>query len=242
VDVYWSPPATLVTPNLWNLIGTASLASVPTGNVLTVSDAITWLSAALPPQGHYCFVAVAGNAQDPKPTPATFVNFAQYMTYVENNNNVAWRNFNVIPGPPSAGSPPGFYKEIFFIPGAFDSSHVFHLEAIGRLPEKSRAFLDMPTWLADGLKPHVVEVKYDIKRGTARMPLHPTGVQRLGAVVLHAKSRAKCVLLVEISEKKQRAHYDFAIRQLYKEKEVGRLTWRFGALEKQQANLQRQKK
>ncbi len=30
VDVFWSPPSTLVTPNLWNHIGTATLPSVPT--------------------------------------------------------------------------------------------------------------------------------------------------------------------------------------------------------------------
>jgi serine protease len=235
VDIYWSPPATLVTPNLWNLIGTASLASVPTGNVLTVSDAVVWLSGDLPAPGHYCFVGVAGNAQDPKPSATTFANFDQYVTYVENNNNIAWRNFNVIPGPPSTSSPPGFYKQIFMIPGAFDTSRTFDLEAIGRLPAKSRAFIEMPTWLADALKPHIVDVKYDTERGTVLIPLHPTGVQRLGTAILHAKSSAECVLLVEISDKERHAHYDFAIRQLYKEKEVGRLTWRFAALEKRGA-------
>jgi hypothetical protein len=232
VDIYWSPPSTLVTPNLWTLIGTASFASVPTGDVLTVSDAVIWPSGAIPAPGHYCFVGVAGNAQDPKPSMATFANFDQYVTYVENNNNIAWRNFDVVPGPPSAGPPPGFYKQIFIIPGAFDTGHVFDLEAIGRLPAKSRVFLDMPAWLADALKPHIVEVKYDAKRGTARMPLHPTGVQRLGTAILHAKSRAECMLLVEISDKERRAPYDFGIRQLYRKKEVGRLTWRFAALEK----------
>jgi hypothetical protein len=232
VDIYWSRPSTLVTPNLWTLIGTAPLTSVPTGNVLTVSDAVIWPSGAIPAKGHYCFVGVAGNAQDPKPSMATFSNFNQYVTYVENNNNIAWRNFDVVSGPPSAGSPPGFYKQVFVIPGAFDTGHVFDFEAIGRLPAKSRVFLDMPAWLADALKPHMVEVKYDAKRGTARMPLHPTGVQRLGTAILHAKSRAECMLLVEISDKERRAPYDFAIRQLYKKNEVGRLTWRFAALEK----------
>jgi hypothetical protein len=35
--VYWSPVATLVTPNLWTLIGTTGPVNVPTGNVLTVA-------------------------------------------------------------------------------------------------------------------------------------------------------------------------------------------------------------
>jgi serine protease len=231
VDVYWSPPSTLVTPNLWTLIGTATLASVPTGNVVTVSDGITWPSGAIPGQGHYCFVGVSGNAQDPKPSPATFSDFDQYLTYVENNNNIVWRNFDVVVGPP-AGSPPGFYKQKFIVPGAFDTSRAFELQAIGRLPAGSRAFLEMPAWLADSLRPHVVEVKYDTRHGTARMPLHPAGVLRLGTAILHARSRAACTLLVEIADKSRRAPYDFAVRQLYKQQEVGRITWRFAALKK----------
>jgi len=241
IDAYWSPPATLVTPNLWHPIGAATLASVPTGNVLEVANAVTWLSADIPAPGHYCFVAVAGNAQDPKPDPSTFSTFDQFVTYVENNNNVAWRNFNVVSGPPSAGSPPGFYKLAFMVPGAFDTSHRFELEAIGRLLQRSRAFIEVPAWLADALRPHPCEVEYNPKHGTARIPLHPCGVQRLGSAMLHARSRAECRLLVEIGEKQRRHHYDFAVRQLYKGKEVGRITWRFARLENGEHRPQRRR-
>jgi hypothetical protein len=79
VDVFWSPPATLVTPNMWHKIDTAIIPSVPVSNVLTASDAIVWHSADIPASGHYCFVAVAGNAQDPKPDPTTFTSFDQYV-------------------------------------------------------------------------------------------------------------------------------------------------------------------
>ena len=48
VDLYWSPPSTLVTPSMWNAIGSVAVPSVPSGNVLTVSDAITWPAAAIP--------------------------------------------------------------------------------------------------------------------------------------------------------------------------------------------------
>ena len=234
VDVYWSPPSTLVTPNLWNKIGEATLAAVPV-NVLTISDTIVWAEADIPAPGHYCLVAVAGNAADPKPDPTAFTTWDNYVTYVENNNNVAWRNFDVIEGPPSAGPPPGFYVRKFIIPGAFDTSRRFELEAIGRLPEGSRVFLDVPAWLADALKPHPVEVRYDGRRGTVRFPLHPSGVQKLGGAVLHAKSKAACEVQIHVPEKQRYHHYDFAIRQLYKRKEVGRLTWRIPALGKKEA-------
>jgi serine protease len=230
VDVFWSPPATLVTPNLWTKIDTALIPSVPVSNVLTVSDAVVWNSADIPAPGHYCFVAVAGNAQDPKPDPTTFTSFDQYVTYVENNNNIAWRNFNVA-GPPSP-APPGGYKFGFLIPGAFDTGHVFDLEAIGWLPEKSRAFLDVPAWLADALRPHPCEVKADEKRGTVRIALHPIGVRRLGSAVLHARVAAKCQLLVQIPRQHRHHRYAFAMRQIYKGREVGRLTWVFPTLGK----------
>jgi serine protease len=237
VDVYWSPPSTLVTPNLWNLIGTATLDTVPTGNVFEVSDTILWPSADIPGLGHYCLVAVAGNAQDPKPDPTTFSSFEQYRTYVRNNNNVAWRNFDVINPPPS-----GFSEMDFIVPGAFDTSHRFELEALGRLPERSRVFLEVPAWFADALRPHPCEVKHDAKREITRIPLHPSGVQRLGSVALHARSIAKCRLSVSIPEQKQDYYYDFAIRQLYKGEEVGRLTWRFAPKKKKDDGRQQQQR
>jgi serine protease len=232
VDVFWSPPATLVTPNMWHKIDTTTIPSVPVSNVLTVSDAIVWHSADIPAPGHYCFVAVAGNAQDPKPDPTTFTSFDQYVAFVENNNNVAWRNFNVVPGPPSPSPPPGAYKLDFLIPGAFDTGHVFDLEAMGWLPEKSRVFLEVPAWLADALRPHPCEVKTDEKHVTTRIALHPTGVRRLGSAMLHARAVAKCRLLVQIPQQQRHHRYEFAVRQIYKGREVGRLAWVFPALGK----------
>jgi hypothetical protein len=245
VDLYWSPPATLVTPNLWTKIGTAAIPSVPTGNVLTVSGGVAWPKP--PGPGHYCFVAVAGNAADPMPdisfvtTPNKyFVNFDQYVTFVENNNNVAWRNFNVVAGPPSPGpsgpSPgpappsPGYYNMPFLIPGAFDTSHIFELEALGYLPGGSHAWLEIPDWLAEALRPLPCEIRRNARTRTARIPLNPAGLQRLGAAVLHADRRAQCTLILQVGKGGGQHAYEFAVRQLYRKREVGRITWRFAAL------------
>jgi hypothetical protein len=236
VDVYWAPPSTLVTPNLWNAIGTATLPSVPTGDVLTVADAVTWVSAEIPAKGHYCFVGVAGNAEDPPPPPTAFSTFDNFLTYITNNNNVVWRNFDVVDGPPSASPPQGFYKMGFLIAGAFDTTRPFQIEALGRLPRRSRALLEVPAWLADALRPRPCEVKYDDDHGTAVIPLNPAGTQRLGTAMLHAKSTAKCRLLVQIPAPARRHAYEFGIRQLYKRIEVGRLTWRFPALQQRRTD------
>src|SRR5262249_8902587 len=82
-NVYWSPPASLVSPNLWNLIGSAQLADVPPGNVVQVtSPGITWPSANIPGPGHYCFLATAGNEVEPAPSPDTFNTFNDFIDYI----------------------------------------------------------------------------------------------------------------------------------------------------------------
>jgi serine protease len=109
--VYWAPVATLVTPNLWTLIDSVTIPSVPTGNQLTVSDAIVWPAASIPASGHYCFVGLVGTAADPAPGLAAFSDWANLTTFISANNNVTWRNFNVVNDvPPSGGKPPGFVR------------------------------------------------------------------------------------------------------------------------------------
>lgn len=224
-DVYWSPPSTLVTPNLWTAIGTTAPVDVPTGNALTVPPGLNWPAASLPAPGHYCFVAIAGNAADPKLGLTTLTSFTQYLALIQNNNNVAWRNFDVIPLPPSA--PPPSQTMGFFIAGAFDTSRRFSLETVGRLPEGSKVVLEVPGWLADSLKPHPHLFEKNPKTDGWRIPLNPTGVQRLGDLTLHAKSLAKCELRVRLPKIKEADGFEFGIRQLYQQSEVGGITWRF---------------
>ena len=38
VTLIWSEVATIVTPDLWNLIGTTVIPNIPVGEVFTVSD------------------------------------------------------------------------------------------------------------------------------------------------------------------------------------------------------------
>jgi len=103
-DVYWAEPATLLTPNSWNYIGTTDPMTVNPG-VLTVSNVVAWLEAEnpLPFNAHACLIAVAGSQQDPRPiTPdeaasyPTLASFEDFRQFVRNHNNVAWRNFNIV--------------------------------------------------------------------------------------------------------------------------------------------------
>ena len=70
--VYWSPVATLVTPDYGRSWARPTIPSVPIGEQLTVSSGIVWHQAQIPAAGHYCFVGLIGNAADPAPGPADF--------------------------------------------------------------------------------------------------------------------------------------------------------------------------
>jgi subtilisin family serine protease len=107
------------------------------------------------------------------------------------------------------------------------------LETIARLPAGSRAFVEIPGWLADVLRPHACEIKVDGKSGRVTIPFNTAGRQRLGTAILHAKGMAACHLLIEIPEAERKRHaYEVAIRQVYKQVEVGRVTWRLGGPKK----------
>lgn len=94
VDVYWTRPSTLPTPASWNSIGTITVPSVAVDE-FKVAGPLTWPSAQIPAGGHYCFVAILGNANDPKPDHSAVVSSADFNAFIRNNNNVVWKNFDV---------------------------------------------------------------------------------------------------------------------------------------------------
>jgi hypothetical protein len=234
---YWSPPATLVTPALWNLIGSASFADVPPGQVVQVSDpGITWQAADIPGPGHYCFVATVGSADDPAPDPTTFASFADYVAYIYAHNNISWRNFNVVAiGPRRTGGQAGkFVRLPFLISGAWDDDRVFVLETLADLPEGSQMMLHVPDWLGKRLRPapdagHEGEttVEPDPDDGRLlRIPVDPYRRQVLGQAELPSGATADCHLLVHVPVGRRDRSYDVAVRQTFERKEVGRVTWR----------------
>jgi len=235
---YWSPPATLVTPGMWNIIGTAQFADVPPGRVVRVSDpGITWAQADIPAAGHYCFVATVGNADDPAPDPAAFASFDEFVAFIYAHNNISWRNFNVVALPRrKLGEPfPEFVELRFLITGAWDAAHAFGLESIADLPEGSRLVMRVPEWLGRGLEPPQTDLDDDDEayasaedsdRRKVRLHLDPHGRHVLGQVDLTAGAAAVSTLRVHIPGDQRGRVGNIAIRQLYAGREVGRVTWR----------------
>ena len=222
---YWSPPATLVTPNMWTLIGQANYPDVPPGSQVQVSaPGIAW--NAVPAPGHYCFIATVGNAAEPAPAPNAFADFDHFMNYVYAHNNLTWRNFNVVPF--------AFKKRIvhvpFAIPGAWDKARLFEFDVRVRLAEGSHVALEVPGWLAEGLhlgRKDAAEVK-DGNETLVSLPLPTNFVGKLGKMQeLPAGVSAKCRLAVAISQVPAGAIQEVSVGQLYRGRRAGQLTYRF---------------
>lgn len=231
--VYWSPPSTLVTPDLWTLIGSAYYPDLPPGSLVEVSNpGIVWPSDEIPAVGHYCFVAMIGNAAAPAPDPSSFATFDDFMNYVYANNNLTWRNFNV--GQPGQFGLPPHLRQLqrmpFLVAGAWDRPRLFEIEVEAELPGESKLVLDFPHWLGCAARPGEVEERDDPEhegpdRRRRLIPLPAKGRHSLGELELPAGARAHSRVLVEVPAGRRKEPHRIVIRQLYKGREAGRITW-----------------
>ncbi|SEL24053.1 S8 family peptidase [Nitrosovibrio tenuis] len=227
--VYWAPPATLLTSDLWTLLGSTILPTVPTGDLLTVSNGITWPSAAVPAPGHYCFVGILDTPRDPGPAPADFLDWNNFITFIRSNNNVTWRNFNVINNvPPPRTEPPGYVPLPFMAAGAPDKARRMWLEIVPRFPAGAEILLELPVEFAELLHVHPSSVpfKYPDSPRLIHIHIHNCGYTKFPEVVFPAKARIPLRLLIKIPEAMRQHEFELFARQLYERDEVGRVTWR----------------
>jgi serine protease len=170
VTVYWSDVATLITPDMWNMIGQTVIPNVPTGEVLTVAGPIVWLQADIPASGHYCFVGLVDTAGDPAPTLWSLSNFDNFRNFIRNNNSATWRNFNVVASGASI-------EVSAMIAGAPDRQARMGIELIARLPETAIVHLAAPAYLLTALG---VDRKFRTKGDIADIVMPVNGVRKLG--------------------------------------------------------------
>lgn len=226
VDVYWSEVSTLVTPDMWTLIGTTAPVDVPVGDTLVVADPLTWAEADIPGPGHYCYVGVAGSAGDPAPVLPPATDWDGFRAFIRNQNNATWRNFNVVDaiGDPS-GDP---FVAPFLIANFPDRRRRFDFVINQRLAEGLVAQLELPTAV---LKPFVsgldLEYEIDRERGVGRVKLPRAQRMRVHGVVLPAKARFECRFVVEGAAERARPGNLLSIGQHFEELEVGRVSWQF---------------
>lgn len=225
--VFWSPVSTLVTPDLWTLVGTAMLPNVPTGEVLTVSPGITWPAANIPAPGHYCLIGTVGHPADPAPTPGDLLNWTNFTNFIRNNNNVTWRNFNVEDNDPSPDPsvPRGYQALAFIAPGAFDIARRMQLELRLKLPAEARVIWEMPAEFYERMRCHFRKVQFDREKRTVLVHVQSAGRLLLPEIVFPAKSRTRMRLLVHIPPGLRKHRYEVAVRQWWEKQELGRVTW-----------------
>ncbi|MCK4787425.1 MAG: S8 family serine peptidase [Desulfobacteraceae bacterium] len=224
--VYWSEVATLVTPSTWHLIGNVTLPSVPVGDVLTVSPALTWLSAAIPATGHYCFVATLQHPNDPAPPTPGPLDWSSFQDMIRAHNNVTWRNFNVVNDlPDTPDATPSF---AFNLAGAEDRARPFAFEIERRLPADAVLELEGPLGMLERLKGESPwKLVRDKKNRNARLVLPMLPRIMLEEVRIPGGARLPCKFNIHLRKGRIEFGHGVTIRQIYKGEEIGRIVWQF---------------
>ncbi len=221
--VYWSPVSTLVTPNLWNLVGTAPAVNVPTGNTLVVTPGVTWPAASIPGTGHYCFVAILDHPQDPAPPLPGPTDWTGFLDLIRNNNNVTWRNFNVVNVLPDPASDP--VELPFLLAGAPADDRRFDLEIAVHLPKDGRLLLELPAAAAAALPGQWRDLVRAGRNGGYVLEVPRLRSNALCQVRLHAGAAHQCRFVLQPSKGLAAGLHIVEIRQFDGDTQVGGITW-----------------
>jgi serine protease len=230
VRVYWSEPATLITPLSWTPVNNAPATVNAPPSSSAFASTITWNSADLPgAPGHYCFIASVSHPKDPEPLSAPFgpgdFTWANFMEYIRRNNNVTWRNFDVldVPGP-------GGMEAEFLVAGAPDKTRVFDLLITLDRPSAVGIRWEVPLTLlkAFGESPFD-DVEIDDKRRRATVFLPARKRISLPKVALTKSARHRCRFLISPGQALETRPATLAIGQFFDRTEVGRITWELRA-------------
>jgi hypothetical protein len=89
VNLYLTPAATgLSWPGDWELIGSSTIPELPASQTYLI-EPVAWEPPAI---GHYCMVARLVTTQDPMTVPEN----SDITHNTRENNNIAWRNLNIV--------------------------------------------------------------------------------------------------------------------------------------------------
>jgi hypothetical protein len=222
-SVYWSPVSTLVTPNMWNLLGATAPVNVPPGNTLVVAPGLTWPAAAIPAPGHYCFVARLDHSQDPAPPLPGPTDWAGFLDMVRNHNNVTWRNFNVVDGTPDPRADP--IELPFLLGGAPVQARAFDIEIAVDLPEDAGLHLLLPPGAAGALPRQWRELLEPTDKDRFLLKVPRLRNTAFCGVRLHADAAHECKFVLQPSKGMARGSHRVAIRQYHGDLQVGGINW-----------------
>lgn len=218
LDVYWTLPSTLPTPSGWNFIGTIQVPSIARDEML-VAGPLEWNT--IPERGHYCFVAILGNAQDLKPDFSAIASAADFHSFIRNSNNVAWKNFdveNVFAG--------GYQRFEFHIQGWPRVSLASDLELdLTGLPATTQAELRILKRLTAGAVPEGMSKKQETKNYTL-FEVASGGKAALRKMPLKPSDDSLATLHITLPGDVPDGAYEVSARQMVNGQEMGTVSKR----------------
>ncbi|MCP4898326.1 MAG: S8 family serine peptidase [bacterium] len=244
VKVYWSEVATLITPSMWNLLDPADstletvAAKVPIGDRPVWSQPVRWQPPATTAGGespaHFCLTAVIEEPLKPKPElpdPVLPPGFAPHFDWKDYRaflrlHNVACRNLHLVDSKHDLNED-GVYELAFAVTGTPDLARTFDFEIIRQLPRGTRVELDAPLALASRLARRRLWKCVPEGQDEARLLLPSLPRLEISRLRLLAGARFECRF--RVSGKDLEVGDALAIRQLYRDEEVGRITWRLSS-------------
>jgi hypothetical protein len=164
--------------------------------------------------------------QDPAPPIPGPTDWAGFQGLIRNQNNVTWRNFNVVDEIPDPAGDPAVFP--FVIAGAPDESRMFQLEIMRNLPSGAEVMLQLPLALATKLlRGRLWKAEIDRERRFALVHLPALSRIDLGTIRLGRMARYPVRFIVRGAKGMEKGGHGIAIRQLYEKQEVGRVSWVF---------------
>ena len=149
--------------------------------------------------------------------------FDNFYNFIRRNNNVTWRNFNVISRLRALALHP--LRLPFLITGAAEEDLEMRLEIFTNLPDSAYLRLEGPPEFLQSMLGDEVQWEEGNQPGTIRVALHVNKQNRLYPQIFAAGAAILCQLLVRLPEASPNRDDEIVVRQLYQEEEVGRITW-----------------
>lgn len=215
VNLYWSSPSTFATPSSWNTIGTAYVNNMQPGSVEIAE--ITWLSANIPPEGHFCLVAELDDLSDPAPDKTLITTGAMYSKFIGESNNFAWKNIQVVDALPA-----GLTDMEFFIRGGSEDEHAEIRFDLQNLPEESEVSVRILRRLCDGAQ--LIGMEFDnANTRYAYYKLHAAEICRMREVPFQDRDESEVHLYVKMPEQVT-GSYEIAVAQYVNGNTTGMIT------------------
>jgi hypothetical protein len=220
IDIYWTLPSTLPNPASWTLIGTIPMPSIAPGRH-GVAGPLEWPADQIPAKGHYCFVGVLGNIQDPPPDLTAVTSINDFYDLIRENNNVVWKNFDV--DDMFAG---GYSRVKFRVQGWPRKHHRGDLQLeLSTLPVGVQAELRLLKRLLIGATTESM-TQVDETNRYAKIVARSGYRCAIRNMPLEPSDNTEVVLTLILTDDQPDGVYDMFVRQLINGREMGRVTRR----------------